>query len=177
MTRKLLVTLLTLTIIPSVHASDFGASILVPIVSRDPLNSHAVHIAVNYQPTFFMWKYFSLYFDASYGHWWINKTVLHSNLNIFAAAPYIRMYYSKNPNFAPYIELSVGPAYLSSTRFGCQNLGMHFAFQDQLSVGSAFGKNQQFNAAFTVLHYSNGSMCNSNAGITTQLALNFGYKF
>jgi hypothetical protein len=175
--RKLLVTLLSLIVFAEAHASDFGASLLVPVVSKDPPSSHAVRVAVTYQPQCFVWHYFSLYFDASYGHWWISKNVPNSSLNIFAAAPYIRMYYAKKPCFAPYIELSVGPSYLSNTRFGCQNLGMHFAFQDQLSIGSAFGKDQRYNAAFTILHYSNASMANANAGITSQLALTFGCRF
>ncbi|HSW71104.1 MAG TPA: acyloxyacyl hydrolase, partial [Gammaproteobacteria bacterium] len=79
-------------------------------------------------------------------------------------------------SLTPYIELSIGAAYLSNTRFAGRNLGIHFSFQDRAGVGITFGSKQQFSLGAHVVHYSNGSLSAHNSGITIPLMVDLSYK-
>lgn len=175
--RKLFLALFGLTYFTCAQASDFGASLWVPIFTKDPTDMHGYRGALTYQPKGLISKHFSVYFDASYAHWWVNGDGPSRSISIASVAPYLRMYFFKKPYFSPYLEASVGPAYVNKTRFDNRNLGIHYIFQDQATVGAAFGKDQQFYAAFTIMHYSNCSLASSNAGITAPLVFNIGYRF
>lgn len=178
MKRKLLLILLSLIGFTSAHASEFGISAWVPVVPKDPPHVHGYRFALTWQPKYFVWEHFSLYFDAGFGHWWINGTHYHDkSVSIVSVAPYFRAYFLKRPYFSPFAEVSIGPAYINKTRFDCYNQGIHYTFQDQISIGSAFFADQSLYVALTALHYSNGSMSNSNAGITIPVVLNVGYRF
>lgn len=159
------------------QTSNFGMALWLPIISKDPPHLHGFRAAINYQPPGLMWEHLSIYFDVGYGHWWLTGNHPNRCISIYSAAPYFRFYFVKKPTFSPYIEVSIGPSYINRTRFDDYNQGMHFSFQDQITLGCAFGHAQNFYFAFTALHYSNGSMSNSNAGITVPLILNIGYRF
>lgn len=160
-----------------IAASPVGLSFTYPVIANEPANLHGYRAAITYQPKSFVWKQTSIYFDASYGHWWVTGDTPYTNLSIYSIAPYLRIYFYKKPSFAPFFEASVGLAYLTKTRIDGRNLGMHFAFQDQLNLGVAFGAEQQFYTSIGALHYSNGSLCASNSGITAPLTFNMGYRF
>lgn len=179
MMKRLIIFIITLgTLIPSAFAalSDYGVSLSYPLAAKDPPNMTGLRGSVWFQPQSFIWKSFSLYLDASFAHWYVTNSVPNRNINIVALAPILRMYFKKTMYISPYLELSVGPSYMSSTRIGTRNLGMHFAFQDFLGVGAVFGKQQRFSASFSVMHYSNGHLCSVNSGITIPLLLNVAYR-
>jgi lipid A 3-O-deacylase len=158
-------------------ASQTGVALSYLLVPKDPSKLQGLRGSIWYQPDSFVWQHISVYFDASYGHWWINKDIPYREINIFAVAPVVRFYFMKGRYIAPYAELSIGPSYLSRTRLDDRNLGMHFAFQDQITLGATFGPQKRFSASLTALHYSNGSMCAMNAGITVPVLLNLSYRF
>ncbi len=155
----------------------FGASLSLPIITKDPEYLHGYRAAVWYQPESLIWQHVHIFFDASFGHWWVTNTTQNKSLNIYAVSPILRYYFTKNRYFAPFFDISIGLSYLTRTRLDHQNLGMHFAFQDQLGIGASFGSKNQLSVSLSALHYSNGSLCKNNAGITVPLLLNAEYGF
>lgn len=167
----------------SVNANESGTglSFTYPIIVLEPENLHGYQASVTYQPERLIWPYIKLYFDASMGHWWDNTTSTdaptNASLNIYSIAPVFRVYYKNSTFITPFIDLSIGFSYLTETRIYKRNLGMHFSFQDQLALGASFGKRQQFSVSVGGLHYSNGSLCDRNSGMTIPLFINVGYRF
>jgi len=158
------------------YAGHAGITLSGVVIGKDPDNLHTYRGALSYQPDALIWKKFDVYFAASAGHWWSEGAKKHRSLNIYAVAPVLRFYLAKTHYFDPYVELSIGPSYLTKTRFADRNLGMHFAFQDELGFGASFGEKRNYYASLSALHYSNGSMCSMNAGITAIMMLNIGYR-
>ncbi len=158
-----------------------GVSFTYPLIVSEPENLHGYRASIFYQPERLIWPYIKLYFDASFGHWWdytkSNDAPTNGSLDIYSIAPVVRVYYKNSSFITPFIDLSIGFSYLTETRIYKRNLGMHFSFQDQLALGASFGKRQQFSVSMGGLHYSNGSLCNRNSGMTIPLFINVGYRF
>lgn len=175
---RLLLSLIFLLIQTSAFAAQTGVMISYPLQTKDPSDLHGYKGSVWYQPTNFEWGHSHLLFDASAGHWWVNNYPTNRQINIVAFAPVYRYFlFSDHYAVNPFIDVSIGFAYLSETRFADRNLGMHFSFQDQVGMGFAFGPNHRFFASVYGVHYSNGSLSSMNAGITIPVMLNVGYRF
>jgi hypothetical protein len=155
----------------------YDITLTYPLAAKDPDNLHGYRFAAGYQPAPLNWDKIRIYFDLSFGHWWVPGATANSNLNIISLAPILRAYFVKNKVCSPFVELSLGASYLSKTRIANRNLGMHFSFQDQIGFGASFGPQQQFAISLAALHYSNGSLCAHNSGITLPVILNFNYLF
>jgi len=164
-TRNFLLFLSCLLAITDTFASPFGLTYTYPFYTKDPNHLHGFRAAINYQPLSLIGSHWQIYFDAGYSHWWINAGSPHNNLSNYSIAPYFRYYFFKKPTLSPYAEVSIGLSYLTKTHLDDHNLGMHFAFQDQMGLGVAVGQNQRLFTTLGFLHYSNGSMCRMNAGI------------
>lgn len=160
-----------------VHANPVGISYSHAIVSTEPENLNGFHVAMTYEPQSLIWPHLQIYFDAGYSHWWVTGNIAHRNLSIYSLAPYFRYYFFKQNTFSPYVQASLGIAYLTKTRLDDRNLGMHFAFQDQVGVGLAYGREHQFYTTLSALHYSNGAFCSNNSGMTVPILLSVGYRF
>ncbi len=158
-------------------ALQFGVTLPILLKSKDPEGVHGYRAVAWYQPNSLIWGDLNLYFAAGIGHWWAHGAKSNSVINIYAIAPVLRLYLTKKEHFSPYIEASIGAAYMNRTRFSTQNLGIHYAFQDELGIGALFGKTKCFYATLSALHYSNGRLSAHNSGITVPLILNIGYKF
>lgn len=178
--------LLVITLFCLTHASlaalpdknQFGVKITLPLVSQDPSDLHGYRASLFYQPTCLTGSRLALYFDAAFGHWWTKPTIYGGNsLSIYALSPVLRFYFNKNRYFSPFVDLSIGLSWLSQTHFSNRRFGMHFAFQDEVSIGGTFGSSQQFFVTASTLHYSNGSLAKTNAGITIPLLISLGYRF
>ena len=89
----------------------------------------------------------------------------------------IRYTFKRHGPALPYLELSIGLAYLNHTRFDDRNLGMHFSFQDRMGVGAFLGKSEQLSIGVHAVHYSNAHLASNNSGITIPLTLDIGYRF
>ena len=157
-------------------ASNTGVTLTLPLVVKDPGGLHGYRASVWYQPESLVWQRVHIFFDASFGEWWISGHVPNRQVNIYALAPTLRYYLRNDPYFRPFIDFSLGLSYLSKTRFDTRNLGMHFSFQDIIGIGTTLGKEQRLSISFSAMHYSNGSTCRRNAGITIPLLLNVGYR-
>jgi hypothetical protein len=175
---KKLFTITFLLFSTTAYAADHY-SITFPIVlySVDPEKAHDYRAVVSYKPQKFDWGRFNLYFSATAGHWWQNSVPQGTTINIFAIAPVFRYYINKTALFSPYLEASVGPGYMNHTRFGKRNLGIHYTFQDEITLGGLFGKDKGVYIALSALHYSNGKLSSHNSGITIPVMLNLGYQF
>jgi lipid A 3-O-deacylase len=156
---------------------QFGVTLPIIVNGKDPDGVHGYHAMAWYQPESLIWPKVDVYFTAGYGYYWAHGATHHRSLDILAVAPVLRYYFAKTTYVDPYAELSIGPSYLSQTRFDDRNLGMHFAFQDIIGLGALLGKEKRLNISLSAMHYSNGSLCSMNAGITMPLMLNIGYKF
>jgi lipid A 3-O-deacylase len=146
-------------------------------MGKDPSDLHAYRASVLYRSINLHWERFSILFAAGYGHWWSSSAKAYKELNIISLAPIFRFHASQYKSLSPFFDISIGPSYLSGTRFSDRKLGIHYAFQDEVAVGAYFGKRQQFAVSFSSLHYSNGSMSAKNAGITVPLLLKLEYFF
>jgi hypothetical protein len=160
------------------HARDeFGLTFPIVLYSIDPENVHDYRAVVSWQPQKLDWDRFKLYFAANAGHWWSTSAQHNTTINIYAIAPVFRFYIHKSDLFSPYLEASVGPAYMNHTRFAKRNLGIHYTFQDEITLGALFGREKGVIIALSALHYSNGRLSSHNSGITLPVMLNLGYQF
>lgn len=156
--------------------SHLSASLSIPVITKDPEYLHGYRAAIGYQPESFIWQHVHIYFDTSFGRWWVTNTDHYQSLNIYSVAPVLRYYFAEG-HLSPFLNASIGLAYLTRTQIDHQNLGMHFAFQDQLGIGASLGHKKQFSVILSAMHYSNGSLCKKNAGITIPLMVNVEYGF
>lgn len=168
---------LLLTNIAYAAGIQFGTTLPILIKGKDPEGVHGYRAVAWYQPESLIWPKCNVYFAAGFGHWWAHGATEHRSLNIYAIAPVLRYYLIKTTFISPFVEASIGPSYLTRTKFSDRNLGLHYAFQDELGLGAVFGKEQRLYATVSALHYSNGSMAAMNAGVTIPLILNIGYRF
>lgn len=142
-----------------------------------PKNMHGYHIALAYHPpTFVYWNKLHIYFDASYGHWWVHETN-HCVVDTYSIAPLFQYFLWYNKYASPFVTFSIGLTYLNHLYMGKRNLGMHFSFQDQFYGGVAFGEKQQFELSLGIIHYSNGRLCGHNSGFTLPLMMYAEYRF
>jgi lipid A 3-O-deacylase len=181
--KKALYSLIILSLFTStafaMGPSHFGFTIPIVVASKDPDNVYAYRAVAWYQPRATSWNNdnFEIRFAANYGHWVSKGATQNHDINIYAIAPVFHLYIAKTDRFSPYFEASIGPAYMSSTMFAERNLGIHYTFQDELTIGALFGREHGFYVAFSALHYSNGSLSAHNSGITVPVILNLGYQF
>ncbi len=175
MIKSLLLLLIPIPVIASSYP-HWGGSLSIPIITKDPKYLYGYRAALWYQPESLLWERTRIYFDASFGRWWVTNSRHNKSLNIYSASPTLR-YYFTNRSPSLFFNLSIGLAYLTRTRIAYRNLGMHFAFQDQVGIGISFGKKKQFSVSLSSMHYSNGSLCNKNGGITIPVMMNAEYGF
>jgi len=154
----------------------YGASLSVPAVTSEPSTLHGYQLMLNYDPQRFQWRQFNIYFDGGFSHF-TTDTAYQSAINIYSIAPVVRYTFKKHGPFLPFLEFSIGLAYLNHTRFENRNLGMHFAFQDRLGIGTLLGGSNQLSVGVHALHYSNAHLASHNAGITMPVVLDVGYRF
>jgi len=155
-----------------------GFTVSLPVITKDPENLHGLNAGLWYDPETLVWRQFHLYFDLLGAHYWVSgSSVPYHDINIIAVSPVVRYLFKEHFTVIPYLELSVGLAYLSNTRFANRNLGMHFSFQDRGGVGLMMGQNKQFALGVHIVHYSNASLSSHNSGITIPLMVDASYKF
>ena len=161
----------------AIDYSKMGGSFYYALITQDPENLHGYRAALWYEPKSLVWPHTHIYFDAGIGHWWVHNATKHPSLNIYSASPVLRYYFKDHTYFYPFLELSIGVAYLSQTYINHNNLGMHFAFQDRFGIGTLLGKEKRVAVALSAMHYSNASMSKWNAGMTIPLLLDVEYRF
>lgn len=173
-----LLTLILLFLIPGLSTAQalYGANFSLPVSSSEPNNLHGYQFMLNYDPQRFKWRQFNVYFDGGFSHFWAN-TAHNSTINIYSIAPVVRYTFKRHWSLQPYLELSIGASYLNQTRIENRNLGIHFAFQDRMGVGTLIGGSERLSLGIHAVHYSNAHLSNHNQGITIPLVLDVGYRF
>ena len=155
----------------------YGATFSYAEIAKEPEFLHGYQFLLNYDPQRFQWRQFNLYFDAGISHFWITNRPYYTALNIYSLAPIIRYAFKKRGPISPYLEISLGLAYLNHTRLDDRNFGIHFAFQDRLGLGFYVGSTQQLSLGVHIVHYSNAHLANYNSGISIPLMIDIGYRF
>lgn len=143
--------------------------------NEDPPGLHGYRAAILYQPERLIWPKSRVYIDTSFSHWWLNHVPYQGSVSIYAIAPVFRHYFFKGL-ISPFINISVGLAWMTRTRLYQHNMGMHFAFQDQVGGGIAIGHQQQLSVILSALHYSNASLSAYNGGISAPIMLTVEYQ-
>lgn len=168
-----------LTVLPSLSLAMpyYGIKFSYALVGTEPLNLHAYQLMLSYDPQQFKWRQFNIYFDGGFSHFWENNSSCYSSIDIYSLAPVIHYDFKHRGLFVPYIELSIGLAYLNHSHIDDRNLGIHFAFQDRIGIGVSFGQAQQFSLGLHAMHYSNAHFSEHNSGISTPVVLDIGYRF
>lgn len=154
-----------------------GANFSVPVVTKEPTSLRGFQFMLNYDPDQFKWRKFNVYFDGGFSHFSQSNTSYYSGLNIYSIAPVIRYTFKRRGPLLPYLELSIGVAYLNHTRLENRNLGIHFSFQDRIGVGALLGSSEKLSLGLHAVHYSNAHLSNNNQGITIPVVLDIGYRF
>lgn len=158
-------------------APHYGATFSYAAITKEPPALNGYQLMLSYDPQRFKWRQFNIYFDGGISHFWVTNTPYYRTLNIYSAAPVIRYMFKKRGPLSPYLELSIGLAYLNHTHLDSRNLGIHFAFQDRMGVGALFGASNQLSLGIHAVHYSNAHLSGHNSGVTIPLVLDVGYRF
>lgn len=157
--------------------SFLGANLSVPLITKVPSDLHGYQLMFFYVPENLKLGKVNLYFDGGFSQFWTSRATQNTTLTIFSIAPVVRYTFEKRSKLTPYIEASIGAAYLNHTHFEKRNLGMHVTFQDRAGIGATFGSAEQFSVGLHAVHYSNGTLCGHNSGITIPVMLDVGYRF
>lgn len=157
----------------------YGATLSAVVSGKEPLEFRAYQLMLNYDPQLFQWRRFNVYFDGGLSQLWVTKSncAYYRTVTIYSAAPVIRYTFRQWHCIHPFLEMSIGLAYLNHTHFAKRNLGIHFSFQDRMGVGMFIGSSQQFSVGLHSVHYSNAHLSNHNSGITALVVLDLGYRF
>lgn len=174
---KLFTALLFLLSSTALATPYYGATFSYPLWAKEPSDLRGFQLMLSYDPQSIQWQHFNVYFDGGFSRFWVTSTPYYHSLNIYSAAPVVRYTFNKHGPFLPYLEFSIGVAYLTRTHIDSRNLGMHFSFQDRLGVGALLGASEQFSIGLHAVHYSNGRLCAHNSGITVPVMLDIGYRF
>lgn len=173
----LVIIMIFLTKIPIGCAASSGITLSYPLITQDPSHVHGGRLSLWLQTLESKEERVHLFIDGSVGYWWVPESYPNKSINIFSIAPLLRYEIVHHPFITPFIDISIGMAYLSRTRFADRNLGMQFAFQDELGIGALLGYTKKIALSLYGLHYSNASLGKMNAGITIPLLFNVGYRF
>lgn len=104
------------------------------------------------------------------------KDEAHFSKSITILSPAIigRWYFAKFDNIEPFVNIGIGPSYLSNTNFEGRDLGIKFSFQD---IGGIGIKSKNLVVGLYIIHFSNASLHDKNRGITIPFSLNIAYRF
>lgn len=69
----------------------------------------------------------------------------------------------------PFADLGFGASYLTRKEIGGRELGIHFQFEDRLSLGLKFGGRGQYEFGYRALHFSNAYLGPKNHGINLHM--------
>ena len=178
MERLIAVSVLMAIALSCAYATPYyGANLSYVALAHEPEHLHGYQLMLNYDPQRFKWRQFNIYFDGGFSHFWVNNTPYYTTVNIYSVAPVIRYTFKRRGPVLPYLELSIGAAYLNHTRIENRNLGIHFSFQDRMGIGALLGASENVSIGVHAVHYSNAHLSSKNSGITVPLVLDVGYRF
>lgn len=151
-------------------------SIGVPVFWLGDSKAHHA-FSVGYQQTVFRTKkLFSLDWGVSVTAFQTEATK--SNVLAFSIFPEVRFFIWRHSDFDMYTNYSlIGPTYLTKSDLDGFDTGPKLTYQDKMGLGVFFGKKRDYNFELRIMHYSNGNIFTSNAGVAVPLQLTFGKSF
>jgi len=176
---KLVIIAFALACLPRLGLASpyYGGTFSFVQVAKEPPSLHGYQFLLSYDPQCFQWRQFNLYFDGGISHLWITNRPYYTALNIYSLSPVVRYTFKKRGPISPYLELSIGLAYLNHTHLDDRNFGMHPAFQDRIGIGFYLGSKQQFSLGIHTMHVSNAHLSYYNSGITIPMEIDIGYRY
>ena len=76
----------------------------------------------------------------------------------------------------PYIDFSLGVAYVTETKIDENDLGLHFQFDSRIGLGLRFGNDQRHDLSVSYRHISNAGLDSDNDGFDTLVGA-YTYRF
>lgn len=96
----------------------------------------------------------------------------------FSIFPVLRFYLMRKKKFDFYTNYSViGPSYISKSVVDGFETGSNITYQDLMGIGVFFGKKRDYNFEMRIMHYSNGNIFPSNAGVAVPIQFTLGKTF
>jgi len=83
---------------------------------------------------------------------------------------------SPDQAYVPYIDFSIGIAYMSDITIADKKLGQRFQFDDRLGFGARFGSEKRHDVALNLRHVSNAGLASDNAGFNV-VSVAYSYRF
>ena len=147
------------------------------IYQSNPQGVTGYDFAYNLHPDSWTWNNFTLDLDFNIGHWHTGAYSENNDITTYGIAPVLRWYFLGPKVITPFLQGSIGGAWLSSDYFGPRALGSHLLFQDMGGLGIAFGAHQNFYLTIQSLHYSNANIASHNSGFSVPCMISLGYQF
>ena len=112
------------------------------------------------------------------GYSYVFTDVNHNeDVHMFSVLPAVRYNLKKRGIFSPFLEITIGPSYMSDKQLGDREQGSHFIFNDFFTVGTRWGEEQEWEFSYSWRHISNGNLSKPNPGWDVPFTLHVGRRF
>ena len=125
----------------------------------------------------------SFFNDAIKLHWefgfsyWDSDKVSNKDMEVLSVNPIFTYELgSRDQTFLPYVNFSIGIAYLSDTHIARKKLGQRVQFDDRLGLGVRFGNEKRHDIALNARHLSNAELADDNDGFNIY-SISYSYRF
>ena len=99
------------------------------------------------------------------------------DVHIFSVLPSVRYNLNKRGTITPFLEVTIGPSYMSDDQLGDREQGSQFTFNDFFSIGIRFGREEEWEFRYSWRHLSNGDMFKPNPGCDIPFSFHIGKHF
>lgn len=122
--------------------------------------------------------YLGGYWEAALGHWRGDESDAgNSTITTVGVTPVFRLQPHAAVNgMRPFLELGVGPHFLSDQSIGDKEFGTSLNFGSHLGIGALFGDRGQYELSYRFQHLSNAGIERPNPGINFHL-VRFSYRY
>ena len=115
------------------------------------------------------------YLQWSLANW--SSMINDDKVSVISLAPLFRYKMQVyNTMMQPYLDLSIGFAYLSKKDFGDYNLSSAIRMQDSITLGFTFGPNKEYDLGISYAYYNRVGFSNNDKEINAVPRLVFGYR-
>lgn len=86
------------------------------------------------------------------------------DVHMISVLPAVRYNLKERASFSPFLEVTIGPSYMSDKQLGTREQGSHFIFNDFFTIGVRWGKALEWEFRYSWRHISNGNLVKPNPG-------------
>ncbi len=101
----------------------------------------------------------------------------HEDVHMFSVLPALRYNLKQRGNFSPFLEVTIGPSYMSDNQLGDREQGSRFIFNDFFTIGTRWGEKQEWEFSYSWRHISNGNLSEPNPGWDIPFTLHVSKRF